>query len=273
MDEALLIKRTRLFVLDMDGTIYLGKKLIEGADTFLERITGSGRDYLFYTNNSSTTASHYREKLLSLGIDAPVTKIMSSGDVMCDHLRRNCPDMPVYLMGTPELSGLFRENGIALCGEGEERPLDEAKAVVIAFDKTLTYERLNNACMLIRNGASFFATHPDINCPTEDGFIPDCGAILAAVKASTGREPEVISGKPYEATVTAIEARTGVRREEMTFVGDRLYTDIRTATDNGAMSVLVLSGEATTEDLKTSKIRPDVVFPSVRELGERLDNG
>ncbi len=141
-------------------------------------------------------------------------QIITSGDVMIQYLKEYYPEKKVYLVGTPDLEENFRENGILLTREMPD-------VVVIGFDMTLTYEKLERACTYIRNGAVFLATHLDINCPTKDGFIPDCGAMCAAISLSTGKEPKYV-GKPFKETVDMVLEMTGAKREAMSFVGDRI---------------------------------------------------
>ena len=138
-----------------------------------------------------------------------------------------------------------------------------------AFDMTLTYEKLDRGCRLIREGASFMATHPDINCPVEGGFLPDCGAICAAITLSTGREPRYF-GKPYKETVEMIVDSMKVPVGQIGFVGDRLYTDIATGVNHGGKGFLVLTGETVPEDLLTTAVKPDAVFESLGEIGKYL---
>jgi HAD superfamily hydrolase (TIGR01450 family) len=159
-------------------------------------------------------------------------------------------------MGTPDLEENFLENGIRLTK-------DMPDVVVVGFDMTLTYEKLERACTFIRNGAVFLATHLDINCPTKDGFIPDCGAICAAIALSTGKEPRYV-GKPFKETVDMVLELTGARREQMSFIGDRLYTDVKTGVANGAHGILVLSGETKSSDLAGSDVVPDAVFTGLK---------
>ncbi len=141
--------------------------------------------------------------------------------------------------------------------------------VVIGFDMTLTYEKLERACTYIRNGAVFLATHLDINCPTKDGFIPDCGAMCAAISLSTGKEPKYV-GKPFKETVDMVLEMTGAKREAMSFVGDRIYTDVKTGVVNGAHGILVLTGETKLEDVPKADVVPDAIFTGLKEMGEIL---
>ena len=166
MDKTQLLKGIRLFVLDMDGTFYLGDKIIEGSLDFLETVRKTGRKFLFFTNNSSKIPSVYVEKLAKMNCHVTEKDVMTSGDVTIKYLQTHYPGKTVYLLGTPVLEESFRSAGISLTNE-------QPDIVVVGFDMTLTYEKLERACTFIRNGALFLATHLDINCPTEDGFIPD----------------------------------------------------------------------------------------------------
>lgn len=259
--EAALLRlsRTGLFVLDMDGTLYLGGKPIDGAVAFCERLRAAGRKLLYFTNNASRSPEEYVKKLSGLGFPAAREDIVTSGDVTIAYLRRYFPNMPVYLVGTPALEESFRSAGIVLS--------EDANLVVTSFDTTLTYRKLEHACTLIRRGARFFSTHPDVNCPTEDGYIPDSGAICAAITLSTGVSPRYF-GKPYAETVEMIEKISGVDRAHTAMVGDRLYTDIALGKKNGLLSILVLSGETTLEMVHAASPveQPDLIFGSVAEI-------
>ncbi len=264
MDElAARLARVKLFVLDMDGTFYLGDDLIPGSLEFLDRARATGRDFLFFTNNSSRSPENYMDKLTRMGCPIRRDQIMTSGDVTIRYLNTCRPGKTVYLMGTEALRRAFLQAGVPLV---EDRRPD---VVVAAFDTELTYHKLERACAFLRGGAEFLATHMDVNCPTADGFIPDCGALCAAIRLSTGRSPKYL-GKPSQETVDMILSATGRRREEVAFVGDRLYTDVAAGVNNGALGLLVLSGETAMEDLKASPIQPHGVFQNLRALGRAL---
>lgn len=245
----------------MDGTVYLGNRVFPEAVEFIKRLRKEGKRVLFFTNNASHNAEFYITKLNKMGFMATEDELMSSGDVTAEFLLRHRAGKSVYLLGTPELRALFERRGIKLT-DGEN-----ADITVTSFDTTLTYERLTRACTLIRNGSEFLCTHPDLNCPTEDGFIPDSGAIVACITASTGKAP-VYFGKPYGTVVEMICEYTGVDKSEIVVFGDRLYTDIALGRKNGVTSVLVLTGEATAEDAAKSDAdeRPDHIYPSLREV-------
>ena len=260
----------KLYIFDMDGTIYLGGHVFDFAVRFIEHLRKSGRRVLFFTNNASHTDEFYLEKLTRLGFAPTKEEIMTSGDVTAEFLLRHRAGKKVYLVGTSELVENFKSRGISL-SDGSEKTCD---IVVTSFDTSLTYEKLDNACRMVRNGAEYLSTHPDFNCPTEDGFIPDSGAIAAFVTASTGKVPTYF-GKPYAETVQMIEEATGVAREDMCIFGDRLYTDIALGKKHGVLSVLVLSGETTETDVKAAdeSDRPDFVFPSLLEVDEAMFGG
>ena len=262
MDKKKLLEDTDLFVLDMDGTGDLGDNIRPGALSFIEAATKKGKDYLFFTNNASTRPEAYIDKLAGMGCFITRDKIMTSGDVMIRFLKSKYPGQSVYLLGTKPLIESFEDAGIKL---DDEHP----DIVVVSFDKTLTYEKLERACTFIRQGAIFLATHMDINCPVEGGFIPDCGAICAAISLSTGRQPRYV-GKPFKETVDMILDKTGYKRENITFVGDRLYTDVATGVNNGARGVLVLTGETHLEDVDSSDTKPDAIYDSIAQMGQLM---
>lgn len=257
------LSEKKLFIFDMDGTIYLGKIVFDFAIRFIRHLRESGRRVLFFTNNASHSTAFYVEKLTRLGFAPTPDEIMSSADVTVAYLKKHHPGKSIYLVGTEELSQHFREAGIPLL-TGEEMYAD---IVVSSFDTELTYRKLDNACRLIRGGSLYLCTHPDLNCPTDTGAIPDSGAIAAFLTAATGVEPRYL-GKPYGEVVDMIEEVTGIDRRDMCIFGDRLYTDIALGTRHGVTSVLVLTGETTEEDLRTAPDDqcPDMVFDSLNNV-------
>ena len=264
-----VIKDKKLYIFDMDGTIYLGGRPFDFAKRFIKNLRASGRRVLFFTNNASHTSPFYLQKLERLGFEPGENEIMTSGDVTLEFLKRHRAGKSVYLVGTDELVEEYAAKGIKLVnGEADPR---EADIVITSFDTSLTYEKLNIACRLIRGGAEYLSTHPDFNCPTEDGFIPDSGAIAALVTASTGKTPTYF-GKPYKETVEMIGEATGFERDEMCIFGDRLYTDIALGKSFGVTSVLVLSGETTEEDVDAAlpKDKPDFAFASLDDVDKLM---
>lgn len=263
------LKNIKCFVLDMDGTIYLGGKLFDFTQGFLNRAAQTGRRVCFFTNNSSKNRHAYVEKLSKMGIEIDEGAMMVSNDVIIDYLQKSHPGKSVFLLGTEYLKSDFSDGGIKLGAAGED-----ADIVVLGFDTTLEYERLAAACDLIRRGALFFAVNPDLNCPVEQklwqsGFIPDCGAMATAITAATGVQPQYF-GKPTPAALQYILKSTGFKESELAIVGDRLYTDIALAKDSGVTSILVLSGESREEDIALSPHKPDFVVRDIGELAEML---
>lgn len=253
----------KLFLLDMDGTFYLGDRLIDGSLSFIDRVQKTGRDFLFLTNNSSHNAAFYVERLHRMGLDVPRSKILTSGEATCEVISEKYPAKRAYVLGNEYLIEEFHEAGI---------PVDDAnpEIAVIGFDTTLTYEKMRKICDLVRAGLPYIATHPDFNCPTENGFMPDIGAIIAFIDASTGRRPDLIVGKPNTGIVDAAVRRTHISPAQMAMVGDRLYTDIETGIRSGMLSVLVMSGETTREMLASSATRPDYTFDRLCDMNPLL---
>lgn len=260
------IKDIKCFLLDMDGTIYLGNELIDGAKEFLNTLKEKNIKYLFLTNNSSKNKDRYVEKLNGLGIEASREDVFTSGEATTIYLNQLKKGAKIFLLGTKDLEEEFEKAGFELIKE-RGKNID---FVVLGFDTSLTYEKLWIACEYIAEGAEYIATHPDFNCPLEGGkFMPDVGSMIELIKASTGRTPTVI-GKPSAHIINAIVKKYNLNKEELAMVGDRLYTDIRTGLDNGLTSVLVMSGETNEEMLKDTIYKPHYVFNSVKDLAEIL---
>ncbi len=256
------LNSARCFLFDMDGTVYLGKRLLPGASDLMSYLEEQQIPYFFLTNNSSRSRTDYVSKLADLGLRVALEKIFTSGEATALYLQRRQPGAKLYLVGTPSLEKEFTQFGFELVG-------DNPDFAVLGFDTTLTYEKIRILCDFVRCGVPYIATHPDINCPTEDGYMPDIGAMMALVSASTGRKPDVIVGKPFPPMVEAITAKTGFEAQEMAIVGDRLYTDIAMG-EAGLMTVLVLSGETQPEDLEGATLQPDVVVQDLADLYSKL---
>ncbi len=262
------IKEIKLFLLDMDGTVYLGEKLIPGALDFLEKVRARGKEYIFLTNNSSKDTAAYLKKLEMFGISADEKSVITSTDLLVYHLNRIKTGAKLFPVGTTLFEETLTAAGFNLIKTFERH--NNPDYVVVAFDTSLYYEKLFFACSYIRKGVPYIATHPDYNCPLEDGvYMPDCGAIIEFIKASTGVLPLEIVGKPNTTVVKMIMER-GFKKKELAMVGDRLYTDIRLGRDSGIKSILVLSGESDMEDVNQGDIKPDFIFESIRELGACL---
>lgn len=249
----------KCFVLDMDGTFYLGGQLIEGSLEFIDRVVATGRDFLFLTNNSSHNANFYVQKLAKMGLRVDRSRVLTSGEATCARLQALYPGKRAFVLGNEFLMEEFEEAGIPVDQENPE-------IVVIGFDTTLDYNKMWAVCDFVRAGLPYIATHPDFNCPTETGFMPDIGAIMAFIEASTGRRPDLIVGKPHTGIVEAALRRTGLRVGELAMVGDRLYTDIETGLRCGMLSILVMSGETTEAMLAESATQPDLKFGRLSDM-------
>jgi HAD superfamily hydrolase (TIGR01457 family) len=257
------LQNVKCFLLDMDGTFNLGDQLIDGSLRFIQTLNQLGRDYLFLTNNSSKHRGQYAEKITRLGLPIAEDKVFTSGEATAVYIQKNFHVSSVYVVGTPALEEEFQQHGFQL---DEEHP----QLVVLGFDTTLTYQKLWRLCDFVRAGLPYIATHPDFNCPTETGFMPDIGAMIAFVRASTGREPDLIVGKPNRMIVDAVAEKLGLKIEDMAMVGDRLYTDIALGQTSGITTCLVLSGETNREDLKDSPHQPTYCFENLGAIADWL---
>lgn len=254
-----ILKGITCFALDMDGTVYLGESWIDGAIAFLKRLEETGRRFFFMTNNSSKSGAMYIKKLAKMGLDISPSQLVTSGQATVSYLNKHHSGKRVFLLGNELLSQEFSEAGISLDNKDPE-------IVVTAFDTTLDYQKLCSVCDFVRAGLPFIATHPDFNCPTETGFIPDIGAIHAFIQASAGRMPDRIIGKPNADIVEYSLLKAGASAAETAMVGDRLYTDVAAGVNNGLTGILVLSGEAALSDIEKSEVKPHLVFTSVKEI-------
>lgn len=258
-----VLESIKCFVVDMDGTFYLGNSLLPGAKEFAQCVEKSGKRFFFFTNNSSHNEEECLEKLRKYGYDAEDGTVIISSHVTIDFLKRTRPGKSVYLVGNSNLTGDFIKAGITLTDENPD-------IVIVGFDTEMTYEKLNKACNFIAQGKEYIATHPDVNCPLKDGFMPDVGSFIALIKASTGRDPDLVMGKPYAYTVDYVTNRIGCKREEVAFVGDRLETDIAIGVKNGLKAVLVYTGVTTPEMYEKSDIKATAAFENIGELGKAL---
>lgn len=257
------IADVRLFLLDMDGTFYLGERILPGSLDFIRAVRASGRDFLFLTNNSSHNADYYVGRLGRMGLDVGPEKVLTSTQATAIKLNALYPGRRAFVLGNEYMLAELREGGV---------PIDQGdpEIVVIGYDTTLDYKKMTRVCDLVRAGLPYVASHPDFNCPTETGFAPDIGAIIAFIEASANRRPNLIVGKPHGGIVEAAVARTGLAPSEMAMVGDRLYTDVETGLRHGMLSVLVLSGETTPEMAAASPIKPHLTFDRLADMNPLL---
>lgn len=263
------LDKIKCFLLDMDGTFYLGNELIDGALELLDILKKENKTFLFLTNNSSKSKKAYKDKLKKFGCEVFEDNIFTSGEATIIYLKKRKKDSKIFLLGTPSLEEEFESSGFKLIRDRNEKP----DFLVLGFDKTLTYDKMCIACDFLRDGVEYIATHRDINCPIEGKkYIPDTGAMIKMFEASTGKLPLVI-GKPYEHIIEAITEKYGLKKDELAVVGDRLYTDIKVGINSRITSILVLSGETSEEMYRESDIKADYVFPSVKELGKIIQVG
>jgi len=255
--------------LDLDGTLYLGGRLFHTTIPLLQALGRLGIGKTFFTNNSSRSTSQYLEHLRSMGIPADADDIYSSTLCTIDYLRSERPEIrSLYVLGTPALQQEFAQAGFVLRGEDTESPPD---AVIVGFDTTLSYARVCQAAWWISRGRPFIATHPDRICPTDKHtLLPDCGAICKMLSCATGREPDIILGKPDRRMLAGVMRRHNLRPEQLAVVGDRLYTDMLMARSAGAMSILVLTGETTPQQARAADPQPDFVLNNIGELADLL---
>ncbi len=253
----------RGFLLDMDGTLYLSNHLLPGAAEFLAYLEEAGVPYLLLTNNSSRSSSAYVTKLAGLGLSVPLARILTSGSATAQYLRAATPHRRPALFGTPELIAEFEAFGFA-------PEFDAPDCAVLGFDMTIDYAKFTRLCDLVRGGLPYIATHPDFNCPVAGGYIPDIGAMIAFVEASTGRRPDAIIGKPNPHILSMAAARMGLPLEALCMVGDRLYTDIAMGQAAPIQTALVLSGETQAADVPGSPFQPDHIFENVGALRAAL---
>lgn len=249
------------YLLDLDGTVYRGDRLLRGADSAIEQLRARGRRIAFVSNKPLYSRQDYARKLTKLGIPAAEPDVIHSSYILARHLATSTPNAKVFAVGEPPLLAELRSAGIELC----EDPC-QVEVVVVGFDRTLTYRKLNLAFQALRKGARFLATNADRTCPTEDGEIPDAGAVIAALEAATGRKVEEVLGKPSAHAVRVGLERLGLPAARCAMVGDRLETDIVMAVKNGLVSILTLTGVTSRAALQASPLRPDFVIEGLAEL-------
>jgi phosphoglycolate/pyridoxal phosphate phosphatase family enzyme len=250
----------RGWLFDLDGTVYLGEALLPGAERVIAALRAADRRVVFLSNKPLHTRADYAAKLSRLGIAAAAEDVINSSIVLARHLRTLDPGAPVFVIGEPPLLAELAAHGFAV------RPDHRVRWVVIAFDRTFDYAKLNVALQAVRQGARLIATNPDRTCPTEDGEIPDCAGMIAAVEAVTGHTVEVIVGKPSPIILEVALASLGVAAADAVIVGDRIETDIVMGKQRGLATVLVLSGVTRADDPRIAEVRPDLVLPGIADL-------
>jgi len=256
------------FIFDLDGTVYLSDKLIPGADKVIGLLREKGKKVVFLSNKPIQTREDYASKLTRLGIPTQSKEVINSTLVMISYLKKNAPTAKLFVVGEPPFVAELKGAGFVITEEPKE-----IDYVVVAFDRTFDYRKLNVAYQAIKLGAHFVATNPDRTCPVEGGEIPDCAGMIAAIEAVTQKKVEVIVGKPSPLMIQAAMDAMGLRPDECILIGDRLETDIRMGKESGIATGIVLTGvtdEKTLKESKGSPIQPDFIFPSIADVENLL---
>jgi len=267
--ESQFLQRIQHVALDMDGTIYLGDTLFDCTLPFLNELDRLGISYSFLTNNPTRSADDYVAKLARMGVGAKREQIYTSAAATVDFLKSRHPEWrKLFILGTASMTAEFEAAGYVSLPDS---PQAEPDAVIVAFDMSLSYDRLCRASWWIKRGAPYVATNPDRYCPTDrPTVLVDCGAICAAIEAATGRRPDTVVGKPNPEILRSWADRVGVPVENIAMVGDRLTTDVQTAHNAGAVGVLVLSGETSAEEAAAADPQPHITVDNIGSLGRLL---
>ncbi len=255
------LHQKRLFLFDMDGTLYLGNRLFSFTAALLTGIRESGKRYLFMTNNSSKSVADYVRKLEALGIAATTDDFITSSQATAYYLKQHHQGARLYVCGTRSLQEELQSEGFTVTTD-----LDEVDVIVMGFDTELTFRKLEDVCrLLLARDLPYIATNPDVVCPTEFGSVPDCGSVCEMIFNATGKRPLVI-GKPTALMPTLAMQMTGFTKEDTAVIGDRIYTDVKSGIAAGVTSVLVMSGETTDAILDASDVKPDIVLADAGEI-------
>ena len=262
MNKNEILKKTRLFLFDMDGTLYLGGQLYDFTIELLETIKATGRKYLFMTNNSSKSVEDYIKKLAKLGIPSTRDDFITSSQATAYYLKEHHADQRLYVCGTESLKAELRMEGFTVTEK-----LDEVDCIVMGFDTELTFKKLHDVSYLLltRENLPYIATNPDYVCPTEFGSVPDCGSVCDMIYNATKKRPVVI-GKPSPLMPILAMGKHGYEKDETAVVGDRIYTDVKSGLNAGVTGILVLSGETTREILEASEDKPHLVLENAGEI-------
>lgn len=259
----------RLFLLDMDGTIYLSETLFDGTLEVLRYVRAIGGRYLFLTNNSSRGTDAYIAKMARLGIEAFPDDFLTSADATIRYLRgRYLPETVYYVCGTESLKNQLRLAGLRVA----ETLRDDCSVVLLGYDTELTYEKLENCCILLNRGADYVATHPDLVCPTWYGSAPDCGSVIEMLHTATGPPPEGHRQAPAR-NGAAGDGADGFSPRETCLIGDRVYTDIACGVNAGIDTIFVLSGEGVMDDIEKYGVQPTYCMQNIREVLNTLEKG
>ncbi len=269
--EVLLEKCRRIkhVALDMDGTIYMGATLFPYTKHFLQTLKENGIGYSFLTNNPTKSRNDYLAKLRKLGIEATEKEMYTSAVATIEYIKVKFPAAKrLFIVGTPSMVAEFEAAGFEpTADDAADRP----DLLVLAFDTTITYQRLCRAAWWASEGVPYIATNPDRVCPTDQPTIlVDCGSLCSCIEHATGRKPDIVIGKPNPDMLCGIMEENHLRPDEVAMCGDRIYTDVATAQNAGGLGVLVLSGETTLETAMNSNPQPDITAANIEEFGRLL---
>lgn len=265
-----MLEDKKLFLLDIDGTVCKGKQLIAGTREFLADIKNDGGQFVFITNNATKSISDYILHFQELGIRTDYTNYVTASYATVQHLKKYYPNQLIYVLGTKSLIREMKKNGIRVTTDCED---GEISCVLVSYDNTLTYDKIQDTCQLLTTReVDYLATNMDYVCPIEFGYVPDCGAICQMLEHAVKRKPYYI-GKPESAMVDYALKLNHYRKEEALVVGDRMYTDILCGKNAGVDTALVLSGEATLEDIGAGTERPEFIFDSIAGLHKAWKDG
>ena len=257
------LKNKKLWLFDMDGTIYLGNRLFDGTLDLLDNLTQNGVKYVFVTNNSSKGIEDYLKKVRSMGIKAEKDNFYTSVDASASLLKERFGKDLIYAQGTESFIENLKSEGLNVTTEYNEN----SKCVIVGFDTDLTAKKLTNTCKTLLKDLPYYATNPDWVCPTEFGYIPDCGSMCFGIEKATGKSP-VFIGKPNSLMIEEVIKKFGAAKKDTVVIGDRIYTDIASGVNAGVDTVLVLSGETTVSVCNESSIKPTFVIQDVKEINK-----
>lgn len=261
LDISSILKSKKLFLFDMDGTLYIGDSVFDGARELVKYINSIGSRVQFLTNNSSRSIDKYVDKMTKLGFDTTEDDYFTSTLATVEYLR-GIPDLgKIYALGTASFCDELSECGFDVT----DKPQTDVDTLVMGFDTELCFRKLEDACVLLNRGVRYIATNPDLVCPTSYGFVPDCGSVAIMLENATGRKPFYI-GKPRPEMALLSMKRLGFDPQQTVLIGDRIYTDIACGINAGISTVLVMCGETTPEILRNSRVKPHMVVDKPREI-------
>lgn len=260
------IKKKKLFLLDIDGTVSFDATPIDGALDFLEEVRERGGKYVFITNNSTKSIEDYIIKFTKMGIEVDDSSFLTSTTATASFLKQRYGDQLLYVLGTKSFVKELRKYGLNVTEVVNDSKKSSIVAAVVGFDNELNYTKIENICELLQTTRiDYLATNPDLACPVSYGYIPDCGAICNLLKEAVKREPMYI-GKPNRLMVDMARKESGYTKEETIVVGDRLYTDIACGINAGVDTAVVFTGEAKYDDLKSTEFPPTYYCDSIKDL-------